>query len=225
MRILYMASVLFILAFYTGCKENSSAPESNNNNPEITPGDTVIVNGGISTDGSDTIRSVSLSRLPLTYTRFSETFMSAGKTPEGSAALFLEALIVYNKYQQEGYKCFVNVLSEDLKTKSSSKESFEGYIITKFYFDSIKDGLAAHPAIITAFIKGAEPENGYKPEGPPFKYEFTTNQWSGQETSGSIKLFIISKASDSYKPIELVKENDGMWRVSNFSSVMTGIIE
>lgn len=78
-------------------------------------------------------------------------------------------------------------------------------------------------SIIHSYIEGAIPENGYKLPQPPFRVHLSRNPYSGEESSGRVKVFVACSGAATPRPVTLKRESDGLWRGHEWSSLVTGV--
>lgn len=222
----YLFVLIFTAALFSiiSCDDNSS--DNNNNNPliEVNPGEEVEVNVETNFDGADTIRSIELSRLPFSFLRWSEIQAEIGDTPEGAAALFILALRVYQQYDFEGVKALVSSIFSDNLLQSSSDESYNGYSLTKGDWNLITSKIGGTSRLPYAYMKGATPANGYIPDKDPFTIQIYYDKNNSDISSGSVRLYVMTKGAQSDRPMTIKLDTDNLWRVSNFSSVFTGLM-
>jgi hypothetical protein len=74
-----------------------------------------------------------------------------------------------------------------------------------------------------AYIEGATPENGYAVSGPPYVVTCTDNPYSGDVDSGQFKVFVACSGADSPRPVTLKRNNKGIWKASEWSSLLVGV--
>lgn len=137
-----------------------------------------------------------------------------GKTPEGGAAVLIAALLAWAQ--------------DDPKAES--------YLATALACGQLECGqlrladrqrlarqLKGREATIHSYIQGATPENGYKLPEPPYKLTLTRNPYSGEESSGRVKVFVACSGASTPRPITLKRESDGVWRGHEWSSLLVGV--
>ena len=73
------------------------------------------------------------------------------------------------------------------------------------------------------YWKGAEPSNGYTPS-LPLTVETYTNPYSGDESTGKLKLFVATRGASSFRPVSVEKDTDGLWRAKEMSSLFVGMM-
>ena len=87
--------------------------------------------------------------------------------------------------------------------------------------DYFLDRLAKNPYWPTSYVEGSSPEENYKVESP-FQFTFTRNKYS-EISSDRIKVFIACSGADTPRPITLQKNNRGIWKALEYSSLFVGM--
>jgi len=116
-------------------------------------------------------------------------------------------------------QCFVTIVD-----RGSLKQGnvYKGYQLLDTDMNLIKRQMANDKNIPNSYIKGSKPENHYAVK-LPYVYEFSANKYSGDKAAGSFKLFVACSGASSPRPMHLKRNNRGIWKVTNWSSVLVGI--
>ena len=85
--------------------------------------------------------------------------------------------------------------------------------------------MAKQMYIPRSYVKGATPENGYELPDPPYEFEFSDNPYSGDEEEGPYKVFVASSGAASARPMMVRRNNRGIWKAYEWSSLLVGIQE
>lgn len=160
-----------------------------------------------------------ISSVPTTIEEFKTLRDNLSTTPQGGATAFMLALKIFAKDEQFGHQCLV--LTVD-RNSLSQGNIYKGFQLSRSDISRIKSQLSYNPQLTNSYIKGATPENNYT-VNLPYVYSYTTNPTSGSEADGYMKLFIACYGADSPRPIHIKKNNRGVWKVNNWSSVIVGI--
>ncbi|MCW7497981.1 hypothetical protein ND860_15685 [Leptospira levettii] len=165
---------------------------------------------------------VSFSSEPSTIEEFKSIQAATATTPEGGVAILVLAISLYGKNPELGRKAVVlSVLSKN-RQKSNKPTAVDGVDLGGS--DSYLLGqLDKYKMLPNGYWKGAEPSNGYTPN-LPLTVETYTNPYSGEESSGRIKLFVATKGASSYRPVTVEKDTDGLWRAKEMSSLYVGMM-
>lgn len=169
---------------------------------------------------SNDLPEVSISALPQSTEEFSALQAKLADSPQGGAALFVVATILYAENPTLGEQCLVLACDASLLSKVS-KGGYQGMgfgASTKFLIEQ----LDSKKHVPYSYLKGTSPENGYK-VALPWVVQTQTNPYSGNEKDGKIKLFVKCSGADSPRPISLAKDGQGIWKATEFSSLMVGI--
>lgn len=163
--------------------------------------------------------TTTIQKLPTTIEEFETLRNQLSTSPEGGATAFMVALKIFTSDQQLGHQCFV--LTVD-RNNLSQGNVYKGFQLNNSDISRLKSQIKYNPKLADSYIKGGLPENNYS-INQPYVYEYSTNPTSGSEADGYMKLFIKCYGADSPRPIHVKKNNRGVWKVSNWSSVIVGI--
>jgi len=174
--------------------------------------------------GGDNLRKLAkkkivINKQPSNIDEFRQMRDSLAKSAEGGAAMFLLALKIYTENQDLGRKCLVLTVT---RSHLSTGNDYKGYSVSHADMVWIDNQLGKDNSIPRAYIKGASPDNNYQ-VSLPYVYKFYTNKYSGNRSSGVIKLFVQCYGADSDRPITMVKNNRGLWKADNWSSIIIGV--
>lgn len=218
----FLMSVSIIIAY--SCRDEPVNTDDNVNKEVVPPEDTVFAAMEIWVDNSgDTVYSIALNKLPYSFARFSQVTGYTSGHPVGAAANFLMALKIYQQYKGEGVKALVSSVSEDVLLSTNGTESYNGHALTTGDMSIIKSTLGSYPALTTAYIRGATPENGYTPQGPPYYYDFKFDKNNSDINKGEVRMYVLTKGADTPRPITIVWDSDQKWKAKSWSSLLTGL--
>ncbi|TGM77691.1 hypothetical protein EHR01_08785 [Leptospira mtsangambouensis] len=159
---------------------------------------------------------------PTSLEEFKSLQTSVATTPEGGAALLVLAISLYGKNQELGTKAVtLSVLSKN-RQKSTKPTAVDGMELgngDKYLLGQ----LDKYKMLSNGYWKGAEPSNGYT-ASLPFTVDTYTNPYSGEESSGKIKLFVATRGASSFRPVTMEKDSDGLWRAKEMSSLFVGMM-
>ncbi|MCW7473086.1 hypothetical protein CH354_15000 [Leptospira levettii] len=165
---------------------------------------------------------VSFSSEPSTIEEFKSIQATTATTPEGGVAILVLAISLYGKNPELGRKAVVLSVISKNRQKSNKPTAIDGVDLGGS--DSYLLGqLDKYKMLPNGYWKGAEPSNGYTPN-LPLTVETYTNPYSGEESSGRIKLFVATKGASSYRPVTVEKDSDGLWRAKEMSSLYVGMM-
>jgi hypothetical protein len=168
---------------------------------------------------------ISIDKLPENVDELLRLRGELARNPSGAAALFAVALQVYARNKQAGIPMLISMLVNDgsLMSQSTRPGNYRGYDLsnnTKFLVDQ----LDSKPWVPNSYVVGTSPQNGYALSASgPYHFDFTQNQYSIVKPDEEVRIFIACTGADSPRPIRLKKNTEGIWKVAEFSSLVTGI--
>ncbi|EOQ94964.1 hypothetical protein LEP1GSC195_0761 [Leptospira wolbachii serovar Codice str. CDC] len=165
---------------------------------------------------------VNISSEPTTIEEFKSLQSNLAATPEGGAAILVLAISLYGKNQDLGRKAVtLSVLSKN-RQKSTKPTAVDGVDLggSDLY---LLGQLDKYKMLSNGYWKGAEPSNGYTPS-LPLTVETYTNPYSGDESTGKLKLFVATRGASSFRPVSVEKDTDGLWRAKEMSSLFVGMM-
>lgn len=153
-----------------------------------------------------------------------ESFRDANAgSPQGAVVVLIAALSVYSKNAEEGRKALIISLDSNSLVQDTSPNGYKGFNVNRNTIDLVRRQLEQHPYLIGSYLPGSSFGNGYKPGASPYTFNLTSNKFSGTEESGQRKLFIPSSGADTPRPVTVKKNSKGVWKASEFSSLLVGI--
>ncbi len=165
------------------------------------------------------MRTTTINSLPTSVDEFIELRNQIANTPEGGASIFLVALKIYAENQQFGEQCLV--VAVDMGSLQEGN-TYKGKSMMKSDINLIKSQLSQNPKIPNSYIKGTSNLNNYEAK-LPYIYEYNTNSNSGNEADSYVRLFVNCSGADSPRPLHVKKNDKGIWKATNWSSVLVGI--
>ncbi len=165
---------------------------------------------------------VSIDKIPQSVEEFITLRDKHANTPQGGAAVWVVAAIMYAQNSNVGRQCLIIASDKSLLSNSNSSKGYQG-----FDFGSSSDFLIkqldSKNYVPHSYIQGTSPENGYALPNAPYKIACFTNPYSGNEQEGKLKVFVSCTGADSDRPISLVQNEKGVWKAKEFSSLVVGI--
>ena len=156
---------------------------------------------------------VSLEKLPASRADFDTLRGKLGGKPEGTAALFVTAMLMLEKDSKLGLACALTVLSDSHRDATGGPTAGCKSLVKRF---------AANPRIARSYVLGTEPAKGYALPKPPLRMSFSENPYSRMK-DGSLKLFAACSGADSPRPVRLKKNAAGAWKVISAGSLSVGV--
>ncbi|WP_338813868.1 hypothetical protein V9L05_21460 [Bernardetia sp. Wsw4-3y2] len=168
-------------------------------------------------------RTVTIDKLPTTVEEFLEMRNKISKTPEGGATTMIVALMIYSQNEELGLACLTIAADKKRLSKTTKNEGYKGYIVSRNDLGLIKTQIKRSPYVPFSYVKGTTVDNGYKLPTGKLVFDYSTNKYSGDEKEGEIKLFIPSSGADSARPVRVHKNDAGIWKATEWSSLIVGI--
>ena len=146
------------------------------------------------------IHGEAFAKLPRDFDEFKTRYQREGRTVEGAAKLYFEAVF-----------CYLNEATRDEASKMLRYSMYMSMPIersnnTRTFVNRMRDSSYHH--IFRSFAIGATPENNYAMSPDDFKLDYT----SKRQQAGDTNLFIRSSGADSPRPVRM-RQHDGLWYV------------
>ena len=161
--------------------------------------------------------------LPKNFEEFRVMYDEMAGTPEGAAALFVIALKMYAENPETGYSCIMLMRETNDLRKSASRHSFQGYTMCMMELSLLESQLSSQPYLPDSYFNGAWPTNNYLHGDRDQEIDISSNPYSGDASTGRFKVFVRSSGADTPRPVLTVKNEDGHWKVKEYSSLIIGI--
>lgn len=145
--------------------------------------------------------TVTFTGMPKTVAQFQDAIAAIGSEPQGAVLLCLIAMEMYRRDNSVGAEC-VKLIQTDSNLPSIMRRLPEIFR---------KNDTYARPYLVSAFMMGANPRNGYNPEYP-YKIRVRVNPANGYEKSMSLKGYVLHLQvySDGYdthwRGVDVVKQ-------------------
>jgi hypothetical protein len=170
--------------------------------------------------GQDVV-TVEIPGVPPTLEAYVAMRNEVATTPEGGAALFVAAMETYVRDPDLGMRFFTAILVNDGSLLRDDPDGYGGkapgnsstYLIRR---------LDDAPWITRSYWLGTSPGNGYTPPAGPLVLRASRNRFS-EISDDEVKIFVACSGADSPRPIRLKRNNRGVWKVAEFSSLVVGI--
>jgi hypothetical protein len=154
-----------------------------------------------------------------------EEFLTArdqvATSPEGGAAMFVLALLVFTEDEELGKQCLACAAGSSRLV--SGPQGYKGLQLTNGSLARIRDQLSDRKYLAMSYIGGAKPENGYELGSAPYVVECMRNPHSGDPATGRCKVFVASSGADSPRPVTLAMNDKGIWKAIEWSSLLVGV--
>lgn len=158
--------------------------------------------------------TINLSGIPSNIEDFVSMRNELANTPEGGAAVFVLAMIMFGNDRKLGEQALTVAL--DRSNLAESMMGYKGFVPAsslKYHLDRF----AAKPYWGRAYVEGTSPENAYE---LPADLSVTLGRNAYSELSnGDVKIFIKCSGADSPRPITLRVNDKGIWKALECSSM------
>lgn len=150
------------------------------------------------------------ARLPVDYQEFKARYQEEGRTMEGAAHLYFEAIFSYFNENTRGEA------SKMLRYSMYLPMSIEKSNSHRTFVDRLKD--ESFHYIFRSFASGTSPENSYSMSPD----DFTLDIVSKRKETDYTQLFLRSSGADSPRSVWM-QERDGLWYVINNSGTYSEV--
>ena len=136
-------------------------------------------------------------------------------TPEGGAVVFLLSMIMYGGDRELGLQAFT--LALDMHELSAGTV-YKGYQPKRDWIDRFAQ-IDLFPFLGNIYVNGTKAADGYAlPAGSP---AFTVTEVRLQK-DGTAKVFVATTSGNMPRPLTLAKNDKGIWKVTEASSMFVG---
>ena len=167
------------------------------------------------------LSSVQLDTLPKSIAQFVAWRDRVATTPQGGAAAMVVALLLYAGDKTLGEQCLAAAV--DCARLEEGSGGYQGLRLHKTDQRLIESQLKTQGYLPRSYIKGATPANGYTLPAPPYLFEFSANRYSGDPALGPNKVFVACSGAASPRPVTLHRDEAGVWKAHEWSSLVVGI--
>lgn len=160
---------------------------------------------------------VSVPALPKTVEEFRTWRNTVAGVPQGGAAAFVVALLVYSQDAALGLQMLTTHIDRELL--SPGNKGYKGLQPRSMRIRAFRDRVGRKPYIARSYIDGTSHTTGYKLPPLPWTIRIKEVRDTGR---GRSKVFVWSTGADSARPITLKVNNRGVWKAYEWSSLEVG---
>ena len=149
------------------------------------------------------------------FSEFKDQWEKDAGSPEKSIMYYVIAALNIEKDPKLAEAMMTVVVSKnDCLEDGSSPSGLKLGRSAKYYIGQFK----GNKNIARSYV-GGTPENGYSIK----ENALTMTVVSKQDHGKGVKIFIDSGGKDFDTPVQLMKNNSGQWKLTNYSSICTGV--
>jgi hypothetical protein len=182
---------------------------------------TFFLFGMMKTEAQNTpLNPVIIDKMPQNIEEFIQLRDRIATTPQGGVAIFVIAMHLYTQDPKLGEACLTIAMDA---SRLKVGNAYKGFAPNDSDFGLLKSQLQQHPHLPRTYFKGTSPENGYALPKGKLEINCQTNPYSGKESEGKIKVFTICTGADSARPMQLQRNDKGLWKATEWSSLLVGV--
>ncbi len=136
-------------------------------------------------------------------------------TPEGGAATFLLAMIMYGEDRELGLQAFTLTLDMGDLVNGTVYKGYQPRSTWYEYFRQIDK----FPFLGKIYVKGTKTNQGYALNAGSHAFTFTEVR---TDRKGMMKVFVATTSGNWPRPMLMIKNDKGLWKVKEASSVFVG---
>ncbi len=167
------------------------------------------------------LQSIQIDQLPRSVEEFIALRDRIAVTPQGGAAMMVLAVLSYTQDEDLGRQCLTIAIDRD--RLQEGPDGYKGWQLRVRDLQLMRSQIGPQAHIPRSYIKGATPENGYELPAPPYMFEFSHDPYSGDPESGKVKVFIASSGASKPRPVTVHRNNRGIWKAAEWSSLLVGV--
>lgn len=162
--------------------------------------------------------SITIKQLPQSVDEFLDLRDQLAQSPNGGAACFLVALIVYTKNNHLGTKLLTIILDREFLVQGNS---YNGFQPRSTDLNFINDLLKQKPRFFHAYIAGSHLDKEFASSSGEISFDFVRNPPTAYKEGNEIHRVLVKCNADT-KPrmIKLRKDYKDFWKVYDWSSIL-----
>ena len=164
---------------------------------------------------------VTISPLPDSLDRFFTMHAELATTPEGGAAALVTALLLYPEAPPLAESCLAATVDAGRLAPGNTGSQTRALAVRDLAL--VRRQLAQNPYLGASYVQGTAPYTGYALPEPPWGILCTANPYSGDRDRGPYKLFVACSGAASPRPVSVRRDQSGLWRPFEWSSLLVGI--
>jgi hypothetical protein len=164
---------------------------------------------------------VEIPVLPTTIEEYIELRDAVAQTPQGGAAMMVLALYAFTLQETLGRQCLTIAVDRDRLVPGTG--GYKDLELRNRDIRRIEQQIKNKPYVPRSYLQDTSPETGYELPDPPYTIVCSDNPHSGDPHTGQTKLFITCSGASSPRPVSVKRNNRGIWKASEWSSLLVGI--
>jgi hypothetical protein len=166
-------------------------------------------------------KTIEIPSIPASADEYLSLRDTLSAAPCGGAAALVVALLVYAQDAKVGEACVA--IAVDRGRLVSGPRGYKGWQLPNTALQRLSTQIRGHEYLPASYLAGTTPENGYALGEPPHIVTCTTGPYSGDPSTGTFKVFVISSGAASPRPVTLKINDRGLWKASEWSSLIVGV--
>lgn len=159
--------------------------------------------------------SVTIDEIPTSLDDFLSLRDEYATTPEGGAVIFILAMMLYVENEEIGLAAFTIALDRDQLSSGNAYSNFQPGRSWYYFFDQ----LVGREYLPNVYVDGTDYSNGYQLNDNPYSFTFTDSQIISEN---NVRVYVQTTSGNMPRPINLIRNNRGIWKVSEASSLFVG---
>lgn len=163
---------------------------------------------------------ISIGPMPTTIDEYVAMRDRVARTPEGGAAAFAIALACYARDPAVGLPYVTVAIAMDLLDDDPA--GYKGRRPRRVLLQNLKDRLHGKDHITRSYVQGTRFEDGYVLPAGDLTVR-VKQQRDSMQSADKAKMFVYSTGADTPRPVSLARNDKGLWKGTEWSSLEVGI--
>jgi hypothetical protein len=160
-------------------------------------------------------KEVSVKAIPASMEELVKWRDTVAKTPEGGAAVFLVAMIMFGADNDLGLQAFTLALDPDEVVAGKVYKGFKPRTTWDLYWEQVR----RYPFLGRIYVDKTVAADAYALPSGPLVFTFTETR---MQADGTAKVFAATTSGNWPRPFTLAKNDKGFWKVKEASSLFAG---
>ncbi len=164
---------------------------------------------------------VQIDTLPQSIEEFLDLQERVAGTPQGGAAMLVVALLGWTNDRNLGRQCLAAAIDSARLVEGPAGARLQQ--LNSRELRLIESQLQAQPYLPRSYVQRTTPADGYRLPPAPYGFAFSQNPHSGDPATGTYKAFVACSGADSARPVTLRRDERGIWKANEWSSLIVGV--